>query len=104
MTAQELFSDRKEKNCDSANFKSCVQFVRRCEELLVTGKFEIEGNAVENKFRIVGAGAPRKWPSVRKELFDFFIDIQSSLKARLPKKIFQAKVQSLYRDYCQWKR
>ena len=104
MTARELFSDMKEEKCDSPDFKSCVQFVRRCEELLVTGKFEIEGNAVGNKFRVVGAGAPRKCPSVRKELFDFFIDIQSSLKARLPKKIFQAKVESLYRDYCQWKR
>ena len=46
LTAQELFSDRKEKNCDSTNFKYWVQFARRCEELLVTGKFEIEGNAV----------------------------------------------------------
>ena len=41
----------------------------------MTGKFEIEGNAVGNKFRVVGAGAPRKCPSVRKEVFDFFIDI-----------------------------
>ena len=80
-----------------------MQFVRRCEELLVTGKFEIEGNAVENKFRIVGAGAPRKWPSVRKELFDFFIDIQSSLKARLPRKILLVKAEFLYRDYCDLK-
>ena len=82
MTARELFSDMKEEKCDSPDFKSCVQFVRRCEELLVTGKFEIEGNAVGNKFRVVGAGAPRKCPSVRKELFDFFIDIRSSLCQR----------------------
>ena len=100
MTARELFSDMKEEKCDSPDFKSCVQFVRRCEKLLVTGKFEIEGNAVGNKFRVVGAGAP----SVRKELFYFFIDICSSLKARLPKKIFLAKAESLYRDYCEWKR
>ena len=84
--------------------KSCVQFVRRCEELLVTGKFGIEGNAVGNKFRVVEAGAPRKCSSVRKEFIDFFIDIRSSLKARLPKKIFLAKAESLYRDYCEWKR
>ena len=50
MTARELFSDMKEEKYD---FKSCVQFVRRCEELLVTGKFEIEGNAVGNKFSVV---------------------------------------------------
>ena len=104
MTALELFSDMKEEKCDSPDFKSCVQFVRRCEELLVTRKFEIEANVVGNKFCVVGAGAPRKCPSVRKKLFDFFIDIRSSLKARLSKKIFLAKAESLYRDYCEWKR
>ena len=88
----------KEKH-DSPDFKSCVKFVGRYEKLLVTGKFEIEGNDVGNKFRIAGAGAPKKCLSVRKELFDIFIDIRSSLKARLPKKIFLVKVESLYRDY-----
>ena len=89
MTARELFSDMKEEKYD---FKSCVQFVRRCEELLVTGKFEIEGNAVGNKFSVVIAGAHRN------------IDIRSSLKARLPKKIFLTKAESLYRDYWECKR
>ena len=79
MTALELFSDMKQEKCDSPDFKSCVQFVR-CEELLVTKKFETEANAVGSKFCVVGAGAPRKYPSVRKKLFDFFIDIRSSLR------------------------
>ena len=46
----------------------------------MTGKLEIEGNAVGNKFRTVGAGAPRKCPSVRKEHFDFFSDIATQGK------------------------
>ena len=104
MTARELFSDMKEEKRDSLDFKRCVQFVRRYEEPLVTGKFEIAGNAVGNKFHAVLAGAPRKCPNVRKEFSDIFIDIRSSLKARLPKKIFLAKAESLYRDYCEWKR
>ena len=29
MIARELFSDIQEEKCDSPNFKSCVQFVRR---------------------------------------------------------------------------
>ena len=104
MTARELLSDMKKEKCDSPSFKSFVQFVRRYEELLVTGKFKIEGNAVGNKFCVVGADTPRKCSSVRKELFDFFIDMRSSLKTRLPKKIFLAKVESLYPNYCEWKR
>ena len=70
------------------------------EEILVTGKFKIVGS----KFCVAGAGTPRKSPRVMKELFDFFIDIQSSLKARLSKKIFLAKVESLDCNYCEWKR
>ena len=104
MTCREMFSDMQEEKNDTPDFRSCIKFVGRCEELLITGKFEIEGNDVGNKFRITGAGAKKKCPSVRKELFDFFIDIRSSLKARLPKKIFLAKAESLYRDYCEWKR
>ena len=60
MTVRKLFSDMKEEKCDSPDFKSCVQFFRRCEELLVTGKSEIKGNAVGNKFRVDGAGAPKE--------------------------------------------
>ena len=65
----------KEEKCDSLDFKSCVQFVGRCEELLVTGKFEIKGNGVGNKFRVVGLGTPRKCLSVSKKIFHVFIDI-----------------------------
>ena len=48
---------------------------------MIQEKFEIEGNAVGNKFPIVGAGAPKRCPSVRREVIEFFIDIRSSLKA-----------------------
>ena len=50
MTARELFSEVKEETCDSPDLKSCVQFVRRCYKLLVTGKFEIEGKQLETSF------------------------------------------------------
>ena len=85
----------------SESFENWLRFIRRFEELLVTGKLEIENNVVGNKSRIVARGAPRKCPSMRKELF---INIWPSLKARLPKKILLSKVESLYRDYCEWKR
>ena len=96
-----MFPDMKDEKSDTPDYKSCVRFGGRCEELLVQGKFDIEENDVANKYRVVGAGAPKKCLCVRKELLEFFIDIKSSLKARLPKKIFLAKAESLYRDYCE---
>ena len=54
MIARELFSEVKEETCDSPDFKSCVQFVRRCYKLLVTGKFKIEGKQLETSFVLLG--------------------------------------------------
>ena len=99
-----MFPDMKDEKSDTSDYKSCIKLVGRCEELLKNGSFNIEGNAIGTKFRIQGAGAPKKFPSVRKELFEFFIDIRSSLKARLPKKIFLAKARSIYENYCEWQR
>ena len=56
---------------------------------LQTKKLAIEANDVASKLKIDKAGAPEKAPGVR--------------KARYPKKIFLAKAECPYRDYCQWK-
>ena len=74
-TVREMFPDMKDEKSDTSDYKSCIKFVGRCEELLKNGSFDIEGNAIGTKFRIQGAGAPKKCPSMRKELFEFFIDI-----------------------------
>ena len=41
-----------------------------------------------NKFRVAGAGAPRKAVDLRKALFKYFVDVHTSLKGRLPTKVF----------------
>ena len=104
LTVREMFSDMKGEVCGSSDFKSCIKFVGICEDLLTTGKFNIEGNDVNNTFRVAGAGAPKKVIEVRTELFQYFVDIRSSLKARLPKKIFLTKAKSQYESYCESKR
>ena len=42
---------------------------------------------------------PKKAPGLGNTLFEFFIGVRSSLKARLPNKIFQSKAKSLYYGY-----
>ena len=41
-----------------------------------------------NKFRVAGAGVPRKAVDIRKALFKYFVDVHTSLKGRLPTKVF----------------
>ena len=85
LTVCEIFVDVKDEVSTSSDYKSCIKFVGGCEELFTTKKFDIEGNEVSNKFRVAGAGAPKKAIDLRNELSQYFIDIRSSLEARLPK-------------------
>ena len=56
----------------SSDFKSCVKFVGSCDKLLETGQFDIEGNDVAGKFRLLGAGAPKKAVRSKKNSFRIF--------------------------------
>ena len=85
LTVHEIFVDMKDEVSTSSDYKSCIKFVGGCEELFTTKQFDIERNEVSNKFRVAGAGAPKKAIDLRNELSQYFIDIRSSLKARLPK-------------------
>ena len=76
-----MFTNRKDEVNKSSDFKSCVEFAGRCEKLLETGQFDIEGNDVADKFRVLGAISPKKAVEVRKALFEYFIDIRFALKA-----------------------
>ena len=99
-----MFTDMKDEVNKSSDFKSCVKFVGRWEKLRETGQFDIEGNDVAGKFRVLVAGAPKKAVEVRKALFEYCIDIRSTLKARLPKGLCLAKAKSLYEECCEQQR
>ena len=68
--------------------------------MLTAGQIEIEGNARSVTFRIVGD----KSINVRIELFQYFIDMRSTLKPILSKKVFLTQEQSLYKEYCKFQR
>ena len=99
-----MFVYMKDEVSTSSDYKSCIKFVGTCEVLLTNGQFDIKGNDVSNKFTVAGAGAPKKAIDLRNKLYQYFIDIRSSLKARLPKNIFQAKARSVYTEYCKLQR
>ena len=94
--------DFKNEKSDSKEFKSAGKFVRRLDKL-ERGDFFIEGNTSKTKFRLLGAGPPKRSIEIRLALFDYFIDVRSSLKGWLPFFILKTKVQELYRNYCELK-
>ena len=52
----------------------------------------------------MGAGPKKRGLEVRYALFDYFVDIRSSLKGRLPQLILLSKAKQLYKEYWELKR
>ena len=52
---REIFIDMKDEVSTSSDYKSCIKFVGRCEGLVTTAQFDIEGNYLINKFRVAEA-------------------------------------------------
>ena len=50
-----MFIDMKDEVSTSSDYKSCIKFVGRCEGLVTTAQFDIEGNYLINKFRVAEA-------------------------------------------------
>ena len=49
-----MFTDMKDKENKSSDFKCCVNIIGCREKLLETGQFDIEGNDVAGNFRVQG--------------------------------------------------
>ena len=94
------FADMKTENCNSKEFRSATKFVSRCLEKFEKGEFNIERNDSKNKFRLIGAGPPKRAIEVRIALFDYFIDVRSTLKGRFPKFMSIVKAKEIYNTYC----
>ena len=85
----------KTENCNSKQFRSATKFKSQCLEKLEKGEFNIEGNDKKNKF----------WPTIEVwiALFDYFIDVRSTLKGRFPKFMLIAKAKEIHSIYCELK-
>lgn len=103
-SVRQLFTNLKGETCDQKNFKSATKFVVRCMEKYERGQFDIEGNDSSKKFRLAGAGAPKRALEVRTALFEYFVDVRYTLKGRLPRFLLASKAKELYDTYCELKR
>ena len=96
---REFFSDLKEEPNDSNDFKNACKFTTRCVELEEKGRLEIERNCPKNYFRVAGTGVPTKAVDVRNGFFEYFIDVRTTMKERLPIKLFLDKAKEIFHSY-----
>ena len=64
-------------------------------------KGDFKDGVALKKFRTTGGGQKSRSPEVREALFQWFIDVRTSLKAWLPKSLFLLKAKKFYKDWLQ---
>ena len=94
-----FYSNLRNAESDSQETKKACKLAKRCYEKLERGDFE-DGTS-SKKFRSSGGGRKSRAPEVRDALFQWFIDVRTSLKARLPKSLFVLKAKEYYKDWLQ---
>ena len=81
-------------------FKSALMVARRAYE---TRKRKAgdggDTSGLKKKFREGGGGRKQQAVEVRQAMFEWFVDIRGSLKARLPVKIFRNKCKEVYETW-----
>ena len=73
-------------------------------EKLERGDFALEENCDKNQYRLMGTGPKKRALEVKYDWLDYFVDISSSRKERLPQLILLSKAKQLNEDYCELKR
>ena len=101
---REVFTDLKDEESVTNDFKSATKFVSHCLEKLQRGDFALEENCGRNKYQLMGAEPKNRALEVRHALFDYFVDIRSSPNRLLPQLILLSKAKQLYEEYCELKR
>ena len=95
---RDFYPDLRNVEHDDPNLQAVVKLGKRCHEQLLNSESTCEINVgpSKSKYRKPGAGRRTTIPDVREALFDWFIDIRSTLKARLPRKMFKTQCQVFY--------
>lgn len=96
---REFFPSLKNAKSDDSEFKKALQLATRCYRKIKSGD-EVEVNS-KKKFREPGAGRKPAAPEVRQALFEWFVDVRGTLKARLPRRLFKLKCEELYEKWLQ---
>ena len=95
---RDFYPDLRNVKHNDPNLQAAVKLGKRCHEQLLNSESTCEINVgpSKSKYRKPGAGRRTTIPDVREALFDWFIDIRSTLKARLPRKMFKTQCQVFY--------
>lgn len=93
---REFYPDLKKLKHDDPQFAKALKFGKRCLDYVLKTENDVAEPASKKKYRQPGGGRKVVAPPVREALYDWFLDVRGSLKARLPRSLFKAQAKFLY--------
>ena len=96
---REYYSDLKGLKNDDSVMKKAVKLGKRCYENQIASQCDIKEPPTKSKFHNPGGGRKLTAPEVRETLYEWFIDIRGSLKARLSRSLFKAQAKFFYDNW-----
>ena len=96
---REFYHDLKEVKADDRKLVNALKLGKRCLAPVDQPESELSAPLTKGKYRQPGGGRKVAVPEVRKALYDWFIDMRGTLKARLPKSMFKAQAILLYNQW-----
>ena len=76
--------------------KKSAKLGKCCYDQQMRNQLDIVELPTESKFCNTDAGRKLTAPEVREALYDWFIDVRGSLKARLPRSLFKTQAKFFY--------
>ena len=96
-TVREFYSDLKDVKHNDPDLSNALKLGKWCLDSLEASDFTESPTKV--KFHQAGGGRKKSVPEVHEAMYDWFIDIRSSLKARLTKSMFKAQCKIFYEQW-----
>ena len=84
----EFYSDLKDVKHDNPTLTKALKLGKRCLNQVEADEDAVTAPPSKSKYRQTGGGQKLTIPDVRQVLFEWFVDIRGTLKARLTRKMF----------------
>ena len=96
---REFYSDLKDVKHDNPTLTKALKLGKRCLNQVEADEDAVTAPPSKSKYRQTGGGQKLTIPDVRQVLFEWFVDIRGTLKARLPRKMFTTQCKFFYKQW-----
>ena len=95
-TVREFYSGLKDVKHDNPTLTKALKLGKRCLNQVEADEDTVTAPPSKSKYLQTGGGRKLTIPDVRQILFEWFVDIRGTLKARLPRKMFTTQCKFFY--------